>query len=120
MPAAVTSANVEEVIHWCIANDDMHTFYQSPAWERLRSEVMKEQHNECQMCKQRGFYRRATIVHHEQYVRKHPQLALSKTYTDRLGIERRQLVAVCTECHRQIHNSDKEHTPRYTNEERWD
>ena len=42
---------------------------------------MKENNYECQHCKARGFHKAARSVHHVQWVRRHPRLALSRTYT---------------------------------------
>ena len=63
-------------------------------WRTLRSEVLKEQHNECQICKGNGLVEIAVTVHHVKYVRYFPQLALDKD----------NLMCVCKECHYKIHH----------------
>ena len=103
-----------------IEEDKLEEFYNSPAWRKLRKEVLKEYKHECQECKARGYYTRANHVHHVQYVNKHPRLALSKTYIFQ-GKEYINLIPVCKNCHETIchperlrHNKKKPVT-----EERW-
>ena len=88
-----------------IASDNLHAFYISKAWLHLRAEVLKEQHYECQLCKAKGLYVPATTVHHIKTVRQAPWLALTKS----------NLIAVCDECHYNIHHKQK---PKW-NDERW-
>ena len=85
-----------------IASDNTHDFYVSAPWLHLRKEVLREQHNECQEHKKRGSYARANHVHHVNYLRNYPELALSKWYLDRAGIPRRNLIAVCKGCHETV------------------
>lgn len=89
-------------IHDLIDRDELWKFYKSKEFRRLKEDVLKEQHNECQICKQSGIITRADTVHHVQYVRNHPELALSKTFR-RNGNEQRNLIAVCKSCHNKIH-----------------
>ena len=98
----------EELTVWIqslIAKDDIHAFYICHAWLHLRAEVLKEQHNECQRCKEKGLFVPATVVHHIKTVRKYPWLALDKG----------NLIALCDECHYEIHHG---HKPKW-NDERW-
>lgn len=95
----------EKLVDWIrelIEKDEMWRFYKSKEFRGLQKEVLKEQHNECQVCKQRGLITKADTVHHVQYVRNHPELALSKTYVLD-GIRKRNLIAVCRDCHNKIH-----------------
>nr|DAQ35640.1 MAG TPA: HNH endonuclease bacteriophage, HNH Endonuclease, DNA.52A [Caudoviricetes sp.] len=85
-----------------IASNNTHEFYVSPEWRHLRAEVLREQKNECQEHRKRGSYARANHVHHVNYLRNHPELALSKWYLDKLGILRRNLIAVCKDCHETV------------------
>lgn len=81
--------------------------------------MLEESKNECQVCKNRGYYTKANHVHHVQYVRRHPRYALSKTYTFK-GEERKNLMAVCHDCHEELHGyrkSEKKEKP--LTEERW-
>lgn len=80
-----------------IARGDLHAFYISKAWLHLRAEVLREQHNECQICKEKGLYVPATTVHHKRPVREAPRLALTKS----------NCIALCDECHYEIHHGHK-------------
>jgi 5-methylcytosine-specific restriction endonuclease McrA len=81
--------------------------------------VLEEFKNECQHCKARGYYKRANTVHHVQYVRKHPRLALSKTYIFQ-GKEYRNLIPLCHACHEKAHGyRQKEKEEKPLTEERW-
>jgi hypothetical protein len=42
------------------------------------------------------------IVHHVQHLEDHPELALADVYTDAHGVELRQLVSVCRDCHETV------------------
>lgn len=87
----------------CIESGDLHRFYTCAQWLRLRAEVLAEDKYECQFCKDKGIYTRATIVHHINHVRRHPELALSKYYIDDNGNRKRQLVSCCDKCHEEQH-----------------
>lgn len=100
-----------EFIKQCIADDNVHAFYTCWAWLKLRAEVLAEDKNECQLCKKRGRYTRAKIVHHNKHVREYPELALSKVYIDEEGNEQRQLISVCNDCH------EREHPERFQKNE---
>ncbi len=104
--------NIKNYIISLIKANKLYKFYHSTAWESLRDEVLKEQHYECQLCKARGIYTRADTVHHINYVRIAPHLALSRY--DEQG--RQNLIAVCATCHNEIHKTKHK---GFTNEERW-
>lgn len=87
----------------CIESGDLHRFYTCSQWLRLREEVLAEDKHECQYCKAKGKYTRATLVHHVNHVRKHPELALSRYYTDDGGNRKRQLISCCDGCHEEQH-----------------
>ncbi|NDL68512.1 HNH endonuclease [Clostridiales bacterium F-3ap] len=98
----MSDIEVGKWIRGLIAQDNLHAFYTSSIWLRLREEVIKEHNNECQRCKNRKMYAKATTVHHEQYVRRHPELALSKHYFYQ-GKQYRNLTPLCDQCHKEIH-----------------
>lgn len=103
-----------------IAQGDVDSFYSWKAWKRLRKEVLRLDHYECQLCKAKGRYRRAEIVHHVRHLKDRPDLALS--IWD--GTER-QLVSVCKRCHEEMHPESMEgRLPALKREdvpeERWD
>lgn len=110
------NSNLIAMIAECIQADDMSLFYTSKEWRRLRKTVMKEQKGECQDHKRHGLYEPATMIHHEKEVRKHPSLALSKTYVDSKMVEHRQLTALCDDCHKLRHTKENEQLTI----ERWD
>jgi 5-methylcytosine-specific restriction enzyme A len=85
-----------------IASGNVHDFYVSAPWLHLRSEVLREQKNECQEHRKRGRYARANHVHHVNHLKEHPELALSKWYLDKYGVPQRNLIAVCKECHETV------------------
>ncbi len=52
-----------------------------------------------------------------------PDLALCDTYTDGEGVERRQLISVCRECHETVCHPErmrKQVKERFVTQERWD
>ncbi len=103
-----------------INTDNLSRFYNSRAWRNLSHAVMREQHNECQLCKQQGKYSKADLVHHVCYVRKRPELAYSRTYTDSTGVNKIQLLSLCHTCHERIHErSVYKKNQRFTNDEKW-
>ena len=85
-----------------LTDSQVKSFYHSTAWRHKRADILQRDHNECQLCKAHGKYRRAVIVHHVNHLRDHPDLALSDTYTDTKGKECRQLISVCRECHETV------------------
>ncbi len=116
----MTPEELKKLIPELSASHKMYVFYKSPEWRALKNEVLKEQHNECQICKAQGRYTQADTVHHVQYVKKYPELALSKTYTYK-GKEYRNLIAICKACHNKVHiekGFNKKHS-HFINEERW-
>ena len=46
-----------------------HEFYSWPEWRRLRREVLAVDNCECQECKRRGVYSKASLVHHVRHLR---------------------------------------------------
>ena len=52
----------------CI-RENIHRFYTWGKWKALREQVLKLDKYECQLCKKRGKYTKATTVHHVNYVR---------------------------------------------------
>lgn len=97
-----------------------HAFYFWPEWrDNVRPAVLDLDHKECQPCRRRGRYRRATIVHHIRHLKDAPELALSIYAPD----GSRNLEAVCKRCHEELH---PESLPKYKPRaqpitfERWD
>lgn len=96
-------------------------FYRSRPWRVKRGEVLAREHFECEDCRAKSpaVYSRATLVHHDRFVSKHPDLALSDEWIDERGISRKQLWALCHECHEARHGRGKSKRPELINVERW-
>lgn len=93
-------------------------FYRSYAWKKLRGQVLVKHKHECQDCKARGHYRRADTVHHDRFIDKYPELALSE-YWELAGELKMNLIPVCHECHERIHGYRKKRRPKNRPPERW-
>ena len=104
-----------------IRTDEIAKFYLSDDWKELRQEVLDEHYNECQECLKKGNYTRADCVHHVNEVKKRPDLALSKFYTDQDGEQQKQLVPLCNTCHNIIHDKlgEWQNRGKFHNVERW-
>ena len=108
-------------IRQLIQADKIEYFYYSEDWKELREEVLDFFHYECQECLKKGTYTRADCVHHVNEVRKRPDLALSRYYTDAKGQRQIQLMPLCNTCHNLIHDKlgEWQRKDKYTNVERW-
>ena len=60
-----------------IAKGDEDAFYSWPEWRRLKAEVLRLDHFECQECRKKGRYTKGYIVHHINHLKDRPDLALS-------------------------------------------
>jgi len=102
-----------------ISEDRLHEFYVSPEWRKLRKEILREHKKDgCFDCKAKGFYRKADTVHHVQYVKNYPELALSKTYIYQ-GKEYHNLIPLCHDCHEARHGYRQKEKKKPLTEERW-
>ncbi len=102
-----------------IEDGKLYRFYKSKEWMELREKILKENHYECAWCKENGKISRAEQVHHVQYVKKHPELALSEYYTYK-GKRYKNLVPLCHECHDKAHGRMQfRPKTKQLNEERW-
>ena len=99
-------------------------FYDWPEWQTVREAVLKLDKGECVLCReQRHRFRPARLVHHVKHLRDRPDLALSDTYRDGDGVERRQLISVCKDCHETVCHPErmrKNTKEKFQTEERWD
>lgn len=100
--------NVEQIKE-LIKSNNIKAFYNSAAWLHIRDEVLEEQHHECQICKAKGIYTEAVTVHHIKHLRQHPELALNKS----------NLMAVCKDCHNELHHRCVNKPKLQLNIERW-
>lgn len=107
-----------------IKQDQQHTFYVWRKWLAERAFVLEQDKYECQMCKVKGRYRRAVLVHHIEHLRKRPDLALKMWVDEGNKTYKRQLVSLCRECHELCHpeRGIKQSVKKtvYMNFERWD
>ena len=108
-----------QFIKQCIQDKDLHRFYNSPSWKQLRKQVLEMDKYECQRCNEQGRYSRATTVHHVNYVKNHPELALEIYYMWQ-GKRKRNLLSLCHDCHEEIHGHRKKVKVEPLTEERWD
>ena len=108
----------------CESKNKMYRFYKLKPWIKLRDEVLKESHNECYDCKQQGILTLGTDeepleVHHINFVRVRPDLALSKFFVDIDGQLKPNLVALCHKCHDRRHGRFGPSLNGFINEETW-
>lgn len=110
-----------EFIKKCIS-EDIHRFYVWRKWRNLNKKIRKDDKNECQICKAKGKYKAAELVHHVKHLKEYPELALSKFYIDENGIKRRNLISVCKDCHETVCHPERMKKNKYkkpVTEERW-
>lgn len=77
-------------------------FYLSKEWRRLRKVVLAKHKGECQYCKDRGKYTKATHVHHDFHRDKHPEYELAEYVTMPDGTKRKNLIPCCKDCHETV------------------
>lgn len=114
---AITTVRLRQLLQ-LIAQGQEYKFYSWTEWRHLRLEVLKLDRWECQKCKRRGRYRRASVVHHIKHLRQRPDLALSVW-----DGEARQLESLCKRCHEEEHpESQRQFSPPCASvtDERWD
>lgn len=103
----------------CIEDNDVHRFYIWKPWLNARANVLSMDKYECQDCKSNGRYSKATVVHHNQFLRRHPEQALDIYYMFG-GKQYRNLVSLCHDCHEKRHGYRKKKIEAPLTEERWD
>lgn len=101
-----------------------HAFYCWSKWKKCRRMVIAFDRHECVLCRAKGRYRRAEIVHHVRHLKHAPSLALSLWQEDG---KTRQLISVCKACHEAEHpealrrfERAQSVEDRFTSVERWD
>ena len=72
---------------WTIVN--IRKFYKSKEWKYKRQKILRRDNYECQDCKRKGRYSRATTVHHIKHLEQFPELALVDE----------NLESLCSICH---------------------
>lgn len=89
-----------------ILEDNLHEFYASSEWRRIRDKVLRDNHYECERCKKKGLVTPANTVHHRKYLRRYPELALDES----------NLEPICEKCHYEEHHKKLQ---GFISEERW-
>lgn len=89
-----------------IAQGDIHSFYASGHWKRVRRDVLKHQKKRCWDCMHKSPAKNRTgrNVHHLNPLRERPDLALSEF--DEFG--KQNLVCLCDSCHWERHHKRKQ------------
>ncbi len=82
-------------------------FYLSREWRRLRRRVLDEHRGECQYCKARGIYTKATHVHHAFHRDKFPQYELAEYVRKPDGQVVKNLIPCCKECHETVAHPER-------------
>lgn len=130
MQNTISKIKLEDYINTLIERNELWRFYKTKEWMSLKESVLKENNYECAECKRHGRITRydttpdgkrklISTVHHVQFVRKHPELALSRYYYYD-GKRYDNLLPVCKACHNKLH-PEKRHgkSKTFTNIERW-
>lgn len=90
-----------------------HAFYHTSQWKSKRLAVLKRDHYQCQICRQKipAKYSKATTVHHIKHLKDVPELALTDS----------NLISLCEDCHKDMHPelANKPRKPSFTNKEHW-
>lgn len=121
--------NLKEYIEHLIEIDELWRFYKSKEWISLKNKILYKNHYECLECKKNGIITRYDIspdgskhlistVHHVQFVRMHPELALSEYYYYK-GEKKLNLIPVCKACHNKLHPEKHKKKTGFHNVERW-
>ena len=79
-------------------------YYNTTEWRKLREAYLK-QHPVCEECLNKGKVTPATSVHHIQSPFKNGEC------NKNLFLDYNNLMAVCHECHAEIHNKEQGHIP---------
>ena len=96
-------------------------FYVSGEWRKLRKKVLAKHKYECQECKRRGKYTKATHVHHRFHRDKYPQYELDEYVVMPDGTKEKNLIPVCKDCHETVCHPERLrwNKKEALNEERW-
>lgn len=95
--------SLAEWIRELIAEDKLYKFYKTEEFRKVRAEVLRDYHNECKRCRERGRYTRAKLVHHVHEVRDRPDLALTRWVREPDGTTTENLIPLCQNCHEVEH-----------------
>nr|DAU71472.1 MAG TPA: NinG recombination protein [Caudoviricetes sp.] len=105
-----------------IADGNVHPFYISAEWRKVRKKALEFYHYECQDCKKKtpSIIVKATMVHHKLPLKKYPQYALSLfVYDYKTGKTNAQLIPLCHTCHEEREGRIKAKADNSRYPERW-
>lgn len=91
--------------------------YRSRPYRKLRRSVLAIDKYECQDCKAKGKYTKATEVHHVLPIERYPEFAMELYQPN----GDRQLISLCSDCHK-FGRHGYQHEPKVASElteERW-
>lgn len=96
-------------------------FYLSKEWRRLRKVVLSKHKSECQYCKARGIYTKATHVHHDLHRDKYPEYELMEYVALPDGTKIKNLIPCCKDCHETVAHPERLrwNKKEQLTEERW-
>ena len=114
----MTQKELKQWITELIREGKLYRFYKCKEWQQLKEEVLTAAHNECVKCKAKGKISKAVEVHHVQWIRRYPELALSRTYVYK-GKTYQNLLPLCHDCHDEEHERFGHKKQNHFNEERW-
>lgn len=118
----MNNCELSSYINYLIRTDNILEFYHSNYWQRKRKEVLVFDHYECQDCKEKGLLTKAILVHHVNEVKVRPELALSLYFMNNKGMQERNLISLCFNCHELRHNrcfKVKNNIEKFHNDEWW-
>lgn len=117
----MTDQFFKRLVEW-IASGNVHRFYVTKEWRRVSAKVLDRDKHECQICKSKGRYAKADLVHHINHVKNRPDLALSEEYKDYDGTVKRNLISVCKNCHENECHPERlrKYKKQIEFDERWD
>lgn len=83
------------------------SFYKSPQWKTCRAQYLDKSNHLCERCLAKGLYVPARFVHHKIHLN-------GSNYRDpKVSLNFDNLLAVCHECHNEIHFRKNERRWRY-------
>ena len=106
-----------------LSDDEARQIYESKEFRRLRKVVIALDKGECQCCRARGKYTKGNTCHHVKHVKEYPELAYDIYYVDDKGIEHRNIILVCKDCHETVCHPERlrwREAKKPLTVERWD
>ena len=102
--------NENETKAYILKLNDIRDFYKTYVWKKFRNAEMKKKKYRCEKCWKKGYYHRATVLHHKKHLRDYPELALTES----------NMEALCEQCHIEEHPEEFKTENAIKFKERWD